>query len=219
MGQPMPHRPPLNRGFVVFLLGFFAVWSVWCVVLYRAPETFMDGRIRGLARLLLWIVPTLIYVAWSEKGAVITYLRLWPHAGKGVLWGLAAAILHPVAEAVYRLYRGSATLVLPGEADWLNPILGAPLAEELLFRGVVLQRLAEALGRPWAVVASAVLFSLIHLPAWWLSGDRAAWDLLAAEGMMVVYGVVFAVVFLASGSLWAPLIYHWANNLLNTAVK
>jgi membrane protease YdiL (CAAX protease family) len=209
-----------GRGLLVFLLGFYAAWSVWCVVLTQDPQTFGPGGVRFLARLLLWIVPTLLYVAWSDPRPMAVSLRLRSNAGKGVLWGLAAATLHPVALAVYRLCRGSAALTIPGGlADWLNPILGAPLAEELLFRGVVLQRLAARPGRFWAVAGSAVLFSLAHLPYWWLAGEPGGFDLLMAEAKMVLYGVAFGVVFLASGSLWAPLVYHWANNFLGVAVK
>jgi membrane protease YdiL (CAAX protease family) len=204
---------------VVFLVVFYTAWSMWCVVLFRDPQTFGSGGMRCLARLLLWIIPTLLYVRWSQPEPVLTYLRLRSNVGKGVLWGLAAATLHPVAEAVYRLGWGSARLTPPDWAAWGNAILGAPLAEELLFRGVVLQRFA-ARGR-WllALAGSAVLFSLIHLPYWWLSGEPPGGNLLVAEIKMGLYGVAFGVVFLASGSLWAPLIYHWVNNFLNTAIN
>jgi membrane protease YdiL (CAAX protease family) len=201
-----------------FLAMFFTAWSIWCIVLVQDPQTYGSGAIRLLARLLLWIVPTLLFVRWSQPRPVLDYLHLRSGVKRGVLWGLAAAIVHPLAEAVYRLASGSASFALPDWSEWANPILGAPLAEELLFRGVVLQRFAQRQRLSLAVVASAILFSLIHLPYWWLAGQFGGSDLVLNEAKMVVYGIAFAAVFLASGSLWAPLIYHWVNNFLSVAV-
>jgi membrane protease YdiL (CAAX protease family) len=193
-------------------------------VLVRDPETFDIGGVRFLARLFLWIVPTVLFAAWSQPKSVVDYLRLRRNVWRGVLWGLTAAVVHPVIEAVYRLGWGGGVLTPLTWSDWANAALGAPLAEELLFRGIVLQRFAgtqpAGLRRnTFAVAASAILFALIHLPYWWLSGTPAGWDLAAAEVRMFIYGVVFGILFLASGSLWSPLVYHWANNILNIAIK
>jgi membrane protease YdiL (CAAX protease family) len=219
-----PHLITQRRAFIVFLGSFYAVWSCWGVVLVHDPQTFGGGSARLLARLCLWIVPTVLFAAWSQPAPVVDFLRLRGNVCKGVLWGLAAAVVHPVVEAVYGLGWAAGTLTPLDWSDWANAALGAPLAEELLFRGVVLQRFAGAqpAGLPrnaLAVAASAVLFSLIHLPYWWLSGTDAGWGLAAAEARIFCYGVVCAIVFLASGSLWSPLIYHWVNNILNLAVK
>lgn len=44
--------------------------------------------------------------------------------------------------------------------------VAAPVLEELLLRGVVLGALARRIGRWGAIVASAVLFSLLHMEVW-----------------------------------------------------
>jgi membrane protease YdiL (CAAX protease family) len=204
---------------IAFVGAFFVVWTLWCVLLVQYPQPLTDGRIRALARLGLWMIPTLGFVALRGRESVAVQLRLRPGVGRGIAWGLAAALLHPVSVAAWRLGSGAATFAIPDdEATWLNPILGAPLAEELLFRGVVLGGLATRWGAPRALVASAVLFSLAHLPYWWLSGQPSGWSLVAAETTMVLYGLAFGALYLASRSLWAPLIYHVINNFLSIAV-
>ena len=70
--------------------------------------------------------------------------------------------------------------------------------------------LAKALG------ASALLFAAIHVPYWYLSGDKTGWALLYALVPIFVLGVVFAAVFKFSGSLWSAILVHIANNVLSS---
>lgn len=72
--------------------------------------------------------------------------------------------------------------------------------EEFLFRGVVLKGLLPY-GRTTAVVASALLFGLMH-------GNAA--QLFYA----VVAGLVFGYIYVHTGSLWCPVLIHFCNNFL-----
>jgi membrane protease YdiL (CAAX protease family) len=82
-------------------------------------------------------------------------------------------------------------------------VLG-PVAEELLFRGVVYPGLRNALG-PWAAVPlSAILFGLGH--------REHGWEAAAATGVM---GVAFALLVEFGGSLWPAILAHV---LINTKV-
>jgi membrane protease YdiL (CAAX protease family) len=215
----MPNRENDLRSLAGFLVGFYALWTLWCILLIRYPDPLEEGIVRALARLLLWIVPTLVYVRHVERQLLLSSLGLTRNAGRGVFWG-AAAILHPVTVAWYRTTFQSARFEPPTDlATWLNPVLGAPVAEELLFRGLVFQRLEKAIGRAGGLFVSAVLFTLIHFPYWFLSGYKAGWDLAVAEGEMFAFGVAFAVLFCLTRSLWAPLVYHFGNNLVGVSLR
>jgi membrane protease YdiL (CAAX protease family) len=208
------------RALACFLVAFYAAWTTWCVLLIHFPDPLERGDFRALARLFLWIVPTLAYVQVVERQPVLASLGLTQHVGRGVFWGAVMALLHPVVLAWYRTtFRGS-RFELPLEmASWLNPVVGAPLAEELLFRGLVFQRLEKAISTVGGIVVSSVLFALSHFPYWFLSGAKTGWDLAAAEAEMFVYGVVFAVLFRVTGSLWAPLVYHVGNNVVGVSLR
>lgn len=84
-----------------------------------------------------------------------------------------------------------------------------PLVEELLFRGVLLSALLRRLRVTWAVLASAALFALAHLP-------ELHW-LWYALPNLVLLGAVLAWLRLRSGSLWPAVIAHGCNNLLAMA--
>ncbi|GIW70662.1 MAG: hypothetical protein KatS3mg102_0204 [Planctomycetota bacterium] len=75
----------------------------------------------------------------------------------------------------------------------------APLAEEVLFRGLLYLPLRARLGRTGAIVASAALFAAVHPPV----------DMPAVFAL----GVALALAYERAGSLWAPIAAHAANNL------
>jgi len=75
-----------------------------------------------------------------------------------------------------------------------------PIAEELCFRGVVLNRLLSWIPTWAAVLMSSVLFGVIHLNI--LQGLYA-----------LVIGLVFSLLYIRYRNIWAPIIGHMAFNL------
>jgi uncharacterized protein len=80
----------------------------------------------------------------------------------------------------------------------------AALWEELAFRGYPLTVLADAVGARIAVVATSMVFGLIHL-----ANPGADWR---AVGLVTLAGIWLGVVRLATGSLWAAWLAHLAWN-------
>jgi len=93
-------------------------------------------------------------------------------------------------------------LIAPGGFSW-SYLLGmtfvtgivAPIAEEIAFRGVLYGWLRQRFGVPAGVAISALLFSVAH-------GIPALIPALAVQGM------VLALLYERSGSLWPPIIAH-----------
>lgn len=90
-------------------------------------------------------------------------------------------------------------------------VVGAPLAEELLFRGLMLRVLEKSFGSVFAVVVSSLLFALPHWQA------AASWQeatvLLSA---ITVVGLVLAVGAVATGRLGPSIMAHFLFNLVGT---
>jgi hypothetical protein len=100
----------------------------------------------------------------------------------------------------YRLAQGHGLLPL----YWFNTVMLAPLTEELIFRGFLLPSWAKSrLGRGGAMLATSVLFALMHI--------QYDWRGMIAIGLL---GVFYAWLRLRSGSLIPPLIAHGGGNLL-----
>lgn len=84
-----------------------------------------------------------------------------------------------------------------------------PLVEELLFRGMLLSALMRRWRAPAAVVASSLIFAMVHLP-----GLQYHWYALPA---LLLLALVLAWLRLKSGSIWPAVLAHGVNNALAVA--
>lgn len=82
---------------------------------------------------------------------------------------------------------------------YLVIIVGAPIAEELFFRGLLLRSLARRFDDRTAIAVSALVFSLSHFKAAQIPG-------------LFVVGIVFAVLTRRSGRLGPAIIAHMVFN-------
>ena len=75
----------------------------------------------------------------------------------------------------------------------------APIAEELLFRGLIFHLLNRHLNIKVALILQGVLFGLFHMNL--VQGVYAS-----------VLGVVLGIAYILTGSLWVPIVIHIVNN-------
>ena len=109
--------------------------------------------------------------------------RIWPHVD-----------VSAKAREVTDLGKGSGIVLLAACI-----VIGAPLLEELFFRGLLLRSATRRFGPNWAVALSAVVFGLAHFQPVQLLGLSA-------------FGVVLALLARRSGRLGPSLIAHMAFN-------
>lgn len=78
-------------------------------------------------------------------------------------------------------------------------IVFAPLTEEFIFRGVLLQRWAVRWNLPVGIMASSVLFGILHVN-----------NPLG----LTMFGIIMALLYIRTRSLWVPIIAHALNNIV-----
>ena len=217
LAQPEPASCKL-RPLGFFLAVFFAVWTLWALLLVRYPALNQGGVLRAVIRVALWVVPTCLFIRFVEGPPVLGRLGLTMHWGKGVLFGLLGFLALAAVVGAQHNSRLSRFAIPTDPATWLNAIISAPVAEEVLFRGLVFRLLLERLTVWSALAVSALLFALVHLPYWWLSGVASPAGLVLRLGSIFAYGVFFALLYHWSGSLYAPLICHTLNNLVTSSM-
>ena len=74
----------------------------------------------------------------------------------------------------------------------------APLVEEIVFRGILLQRWGQKWGIRSGVIASSVLFGVLHL------NNPVG---------LTLFGLAMALLYVKTQSLWVPIGCHALNNL------
>lgn len=131
----------------------------------------------------------------------------------GIAIGLVTAVaLMVLGQGVVRLWGPEAydnrllRAILPADArEWpgvLAALLPAAALEELLFRSLPLGGLNWLFPAAWLMWPLAVGFGLLHWP-------QGSWGVLGAT----LAGVMFSLLFLATGSIWAPLAAHYVMNV------
>jgi membrane protease YdiL (CAAX protease family) len=93
----------------------------------------------------------------------------------------------------------------------------AALAEEVLFRGLLLHGLTRRLGGRQAVLLGSALFSAGHLPSL-LSVDLAASDIVISLVVLFGLGVLLCRIRVATGSIWFASGVHTLWNFVTIAV-
>lgn len=156
----------------------------------------------------------------------------WPpgptSAGLGVVVGVIMALVMFVADYAPELVRNAppnryATNPLD-IAGWLFAMLITGLAEETLFRGLLIGALAVLvpgrvrIGRldlPIAAYLVAILFAAVHWRSFLASPLHLA---IAQQTYAIAWGIVYAWLMERSRSLLAPIIAHGVGDALEVAL-
>jgi len=114
--------------------------------------------------------------------------------------------LHPPGPEWIAMYNGH----LPARAAGIAlaaaaVVVAAPLAEEMVFRGLI-YRLGRRAWGPWpAAVVSSLVFGLVHGEPWYLFG-------------LLALGLLLAAVYELTGSLWSAVVVHAVHNAVALAL-
>lgn len=167
---------------------------------------------------LLTLVPGVIWL-WRAEGYSVRDLGLHrvPSWHRNIGWGFFIGLILPTPLITVQAVSGWITLAPASPSMAVLPAVvymaSIPAAEELFFRGYLLQRFSFAQGTKLAVFSSSLLWALIHLPH---MIDLGLSLLLMAIGVVtfIVWGVTLSIGFLRTGNtLWFPLGLHCGYNL------
>lgn len=135
----------------------------------------------------------------------------------GWSWAMILIVLIYKVLTTIHAFTGSVILVIPNtpasvaESVYLFP---AALVEEVMYRGVVLLAMIAAWGDTKkgivkAVLLSSILFGMLHL----LNAIANPFGMVLFQAVIVsLPGILYAALFLRTGSLWPAIIIHWLTN-------
>lgn len=176
--------PPLWLGFIGVPVWVAAVKGRGWVADYRVRLRAIDlpaGAVAGLAAQFL-LVPLLSFPVLWLTGTDTDRLS------------------EPARELADKATTPGGVLLL-----FLMVGIGAPIAEELFFRGLLLRAIEKRFGTTWAVVGSSVVFGATHFQAL---------QFLALTGA----GAVFALLTVRTGRLGPAIVAHMAFNTATVTV-
>ena len=183
-------EPPSENTYLTSLVSLVSFILLLCYVSHRTDRTWTD---------MLPLAIRSIDYDW----------RMWLSVGVSI-FGLVIIITElnnavisvlPMPEMVQDIFHQ----VFGKKTSYLSALFGAvviaPLAEEIIDRGIILKGLLAHYTQNRAIVWSAILFCLIHLNPWQFPAA-------------FILGLIFAWWVVQTGSLWPAILGHALNNFL-----
>ncbi len=217
---------PAAMSAIAWVLGLSAVvasryrgdWESYRELHRWCAERGIPDYVRNLDSLLLFAVAAFLgawLMAVTTGGSVAGLLGL-RRGRRG--WGSMVLIaLAPMVGGglVLGWLRWSPETAFDGAlSKFVGGVVRAPIAEELLFRGLLVGVCAAAIGwrgpRFWGnAIAAALLFASIHV-SWNAAAIAGGWPTLLVTG---AGGVWYAWLLSRWRSLWVPMVLHAGMNL------
>lgn len=200
---------------VGYLVLFYLAWTfkeLWLIEYIYSFGEIISPLLEALIKSLVWIVPVWIYIKFYLHSSPISYLKMDINVKGGFLWGVVLSLLLGlclILEAY--IFNGVSFHFSLSFDDYLNTFLMAGLAEEIVFRGLVLQELNKRLAFWKANVITALLFLVIHYPIWIYN------DIIFQFGShiyVIFIGLLFGFVYKKTGSLWSVILMHAFHNYI-----
>ncbi len=205
----------------IVLVGAIVIWTlmVWVSMsVFGGAVTLLSRAVCALMVFCL-VVPMIFFARRFLDRRPWTTLKLQalPEAWRPFLVGAASFLLPSAAGLGIALVAGwlrVTSVLLPLELvaaisfTILTVLLLEAIPEELIFRGYVYRNLSATIAPIAAVFVQAVLFALLGTTLWVVTGG---WSVLLERGaIFLAMGVVLGVLRLIARSVWTPIGFHFA---------
>jgi membrane protease YdiL (CAAX protease family) len=214
--------PPIHAIFR-FLIAAAVTWLVnWAAAtsafgVFGNHLLFADLAYRVVgAALLIGIYALLLSLLDHREGNRLAGQGLplnrlgWRQFLAGLAFGMLLIAICVALVATFGHYQTRVTITahtLKLGAEVLSLLFAGALLEEVMFRGYPFQRLVEAVGPVWAVTVASALFAAAHL-----GNPNASGVLSWAFFNTIAIGVLLAIVYLRTRTLWLPFGIHFGWN-------
>ncbi|MGA9762001.1 MAG: type II CAAX endopeptidase family protein [Gaiellaceae bacterium] len=212
-------RPAPLGPLALYLLAFYAVWSIYFVVLTphfgRGPAY---TALENVAKLAIWTLPVIVLVRVAEGERALDYLKLRRSWRRGLVYGLGLGLAVSLYLVLLKL-RGGGIHFDPffAAGEWVSGVILIGFTEEVVFRGFILQKLGARLDFRWANLATSLLFVLVHLPRW-IRDERLGPGIAGAALFLLAFSLLLGWALRRSGSLWACALAHSLGNFTSFAL-
>jgi len=195
-------------------------------IFYGVSQYFLDEVLKTIGS--TWKYNYIIIGVISSILTIISYIFLYKvyekrkikeFSKKGIIKNLIlgialGTILQSLTILVIYLQGGYSVLAINSILFVIPSLVMAftsAIFEEILFRAIIFRILEEKLGSYIALIFSAFIFGLLHL-------SNPNGSLLNAVGLAIQAGLLLAVTYMYSRSLWLPIAVHFAWNFTQTAI-
>lgn len=205
-------RRPEPRGWqsAVLLAAVVVLFALFRIADEDGPLAWSATEGEAAMKVAVWVIPSLVLVALVYRmsiRAALVEIGLWSNPLVGYAFGLAASL-----PMLAWLASGWPAIAAP---PIVADVLLGPIAEEVLFRGVLFRQLYRRARRHplRAMVVSALVFGGAHVvnTTWW-NGGADLQSAAAMVGAATLGGLLFAWVAYRWDSIWPAIGLHAGLN-------
>src|SRR5262245_60956677 len=173
----------------------------------------------------MMVAAVVMAALWFNRRPLRQYLAMsrlkWGSVGRSIGIGFAAYVVFVILLGVLEVLRSSGVQVAPAPAPaptkvlidtamimslaayWFLLVVAAPIAEEMLFRGLLYRGLEAKVGAIATIMITSILFGLVHYLGF-------GWPRAVATGCL---GLLFGVIRWRTGNTTAAMVAHPALNV------
>lgn len=217
-----PEEPEYRKSRLSYLTLFFLLifWPLSSIIFVTDPSEVLKALsvspiflVYLPTMVIQWLVFLLIFVTTYREQTGLRSIGFKRIRAIDFLWAIAfllasnliLTLLSLLLKTVHLEIPGELELILPKTANerilWILLSITAGICEEAAFRGYLITRI-KIFGRTKSWVLPVVLASLAF-------GSGHAYQGLGGFLLISIYGAMFALLFLRTGSLWPPIIAHF----------
>ena len=202
-----------------YIILFFIVWAVYEMMIATHIKDIYPENIHTFTNLifksLVWILPAYLYLKFYDRIDPVSYLKLDKNIKKGLIGALALGLFFTLYHFLRINVLGSLKIDFNISLyTFLNTILLAGIAEEIVFRGFLLNKVWNLFSIKIAIVSSSLLFVFIHYPIWFVRGQTLSLGFVISSLYVFIIGILQGYIFKKTNSLWACIISHSIHNLV-----
>ena len=203
----------------IFLLNLiFTFLAVGVVVIFQINQIDIFGLLMGLIYYLMTFVILLIFLSFDKERNYFLKLFSFPRPFYSFILLFLILILDYLL--IFKVYSFLYELLMPSlvDAAWFfdssssnDPLIllllfislsiAAPIFEEMIFRGYILQKLRKSFSDIFSILLSGILFGTAHWSIF------APFDLYQT-GAATIGGFLYAWLTIRTESLWPSIIAH-----------
>jgi membrane protease YdiL (CAAX protease family) len=199
-----PHVKNMKSAYLKTTATILIPLGLWTLLLLIVPYS---AAFSLLLKVALWGIPAYFFPKLVDRTNPNEFLLL--NRAPQIKW-IALSVIFLVA---YSLLTNGGKIEVKSFSVFyfVSAIVLSPIIEEVAFRGVVLQKLDQLGGFRIANVATAVLFTLYHIPLWAARGQGIS---MLACLWVIFFSLCLGYFLFQSKSLWTCTIIHAVQNLL-----
>ncbi len=221
VSDPATVRAASPKSWLIFLIAFYVVWALRATVFYWIDAGIQSEMYRhaysDFVKFTIWLVPTFLFLKYVDRVNPFNYLKLTTRIESPAL-GFTLTLGWFIGLQVVEHFTNARTIWLGTKlsADQWTTILltvaGAPVIEEIFYRGFVLQKF-RALFNFWlANTITTILFILVHWFYWLYSGQPIK-QVIVSSLQILPLSLMLGWLVKKTNSIYPSMLLHLFNNL------